>query len=163
MALLKKAVARRVDLKVIIMSATLNAEKFRQYFDGSVAFEVTGYTHPVEIRYLTQSTANFGDVALNLVKHIHQEIKTPGDILIFLPGVDEIERACSIITENIADLEVLPLYSALPPSKQDEVFRRSSLRKCIIATNIAETSLTIDGIVYVIGTLYVPVFSTPPV
>ncbi|KAL6404864.1 putative pre-mrna splicing factor rna helicase protein [Ilyonectria robusta] len=150
MALLKEAVASRTDLKVIIMSATMEAEKFTAYFGTAETFEFTGRVHPVEIQYLTEATPDYIHLSLNLVNHIHHN-EGDGDILLFLTSVDQIERVCSRLRLGIENLEVLPLYSALTRAEQQRVFDSSSLRKCVVTTNIAETSLTIDGIVYVIG------------
>lgn len=156
MALLKKAVASRSDLKVVIMSATLDAGTFTNYFAPSAStFRVHGRAHPVEIQYLSGATPDYFLLSLNLVKHIHESLEA-GDILLFLPSVKEIEEACSMLRTGIAGMEVLPLYASLPPSDQDKVFCQSSMRKCVVTTNIAETSLTIDGIVYVIGMLSFP-------
>lgn len=159
MALLKKAVASRSDLKVVIMSATLDTGTFTNYFAPSAStFRVDGRAHPVEIQHISGASPDYFLLSLNLVKHIHDSL-WPGDILLFLPSVKEIEDACSMLRTlrtSIAGMDVLPLYASLPPSDQDKVFCQSSMRKCVVTTNIAETSLTIDGIVYVIGMLSFP-------
>lgn len=162
MALLKKAAASRSDLKVVIMSATLDPGTFTNYFAPSAStFRVHGQAHPVEIQYLRGATPDYFLLSLNLVKHIHESLGA-GDILLFLPSVKEVEEACSMLRTlrtsmaALAGMEVLPLYASLPPSDQDKVFCSSSMRKCVITTNIAEASLKIDGIVYVIGMLSFP-------
>ncbi|KAF7539365.1 hypothetical protein G7Z17_g12431 [Cylindrodendrum hubeiense] len=150
MALLKKAVASRSDLKVIIMSATLDAGTFTNYFASSSTFRVHGGSHPVEIMYLSGATPDYFLLSLHFVKHIHENHEA-GDILLFLTSVKEVEEACSMLRTAIEDMEVMSLYASLPPSEQDKVFCQSSMRKCVVTTNIAETSLTIDGVAYVIG------------
>jgi pre-mRNA-splicing factor ATP-dependent RNA helicase DHX15/PRP43 len=150
MALLKQAVSRRPDLKVVIISATLDADKFRDYFGGASLFNVVCRTFPVQIQYLSAATPHYLSCAMRVAKHIHQTMAT-GDILLFLLAAEEIERTCSMLRKTTEGLEVLPLYASLSPAKQGRVFDKSSSRKCIVATNLAETGLTIDGIVYVIG------------
>lgn len=153
MALLNQAVSRRPDLKVIIMSATLDAEKFRDYFGRASLLNVVGRTFPVQTLCLSEATPHYFSLAIRVVKQIHQTMAT-GDILLFLLTVDEIEQACSMLRNTTEGLEVLPLYASLPPAQQGRVFDKSSSRKCVVTTNIAETSLTIDGIVYVIGKIF---------
>ncbi|VUC26177.1 unnamed protein product [Clonostachys rosea] len=149
MALLKMATSRRPSLKVVIMSATLNIDKIRGYFPGAATFEISGKVHPVQIHYLSQSTPRYCYCAIGVVKHIHK-MMPEGDILLFLPTSGDIEMVCSILRHHHKDLTVIPLYSALSRARQQEIFKESIFRKCIVATNVAETSITIDGIVYVI-------------
>ncbi|CAI6087868.1 unnamed protein product [Clonostachys chloroleuca] len=151
MALLKMATSRRSCLKVVIMSATLNVEKIQSYFPGAATFEIPGKVHPVEIHYLSDSTPRYCYCAITVVQHIHENMDD-GDILLFLPTSGDIEMVCSILRKRYDEgLKVLPLYSALSRAKQQEIFEDSEYRKCIVATNVAETSITIDGIVYVVG------------
>ncbi|RYP07554.1 hypothetical protein DL765_009121 [Monosporascus sp. GIB2] len=152
MALLKVVVKGRPDLKVIIMSATLDAAKFQQYFAAPI-FTIPGRTFPVRIRYLQEATPNYFDTALRTVMYIHNNL-CKGDILVFLAGEDEIQRACVMLGKQDPLLDPLPLYSALEANEQRRVFAPAAFgrRKCIFATNIAETSLTIDGVVYVVDT-----------
>ncbi|KAK7537512.1 putative pre-mRNA splicing factor RNA helicase [Phyllosticta citribraziliensis] len=151
MGLLKEVVDRRPDLKLIIMSATLDAAKFQKYFNNAPLMAVPGRTHPVEIWYAQEAPMDYFLEAWNTVLKIHYE-EAEGDILLFLTGEEEIENAASILREKVNDgsLAVYPLYGSLPPHQQQRVFEKSNVRKCIISTNIAETSLTIDGIVYVV-------------
>ena len=160
---LKELMEKRKELKLIIMSATFDIEKFQNYFDAPLAI-IKGRTYPVEIKYLSSPTDDYVDCAIKKVIQIHKEEK-PGDILLFLTGEEEIESACQQIREGIEELgdevgyaNVIPIYSTLPPYLQEKIFepppevnpRGIKGRKIIVATNIAESSITIDGIVYVV-------------
>ncbi|KAK4048083.1 DEAH-box ATP-dependent RNA helicase prp22 [Microbotryomycetes sp. JL201] len=156
--LLKKALKRRPDLKLIVTSATLDAEKFSEYFFGCPIFTIPGRTYPVEILYTKEPESDYLDASLITVMQIHLS-EPPGDILLFLTGQEEIDTSCEILYErmkslgaNVPDLIILPIYSALPSEMQSRIFEPAppGARKVILATNIAETSLTIDGIYYVI-------------
>ncbi|KAH9019755.1 P-loop containing nucleoside triphosphate hydrolase protein [Lactarius hengduanensis] len=172
MGLLKALVKRRKDLKIIIMSATLDALKFQKYFtidDPAPLFKVPGRTHPVEIFYTQEPEPDYVEAAIRTVLMIHRA-EEPGDILLFLTGEEEIEDACRKIKieaddliaqdpDTVGPLSCVPLYSSLPPQQQQRIFDPAPSprvpdgppgRKVIISTNIAETSLTIDGIVYVV-------------
>ncbi|KAF8527374.1 P-loop containing nucleoside triphosphate hydrolase protein [Hysterangium stoloniferum] len=156
--LLKKAIKRRPDLKVIVTSATLDAEKFSKYFFESPIFTIPGRTYPVEILYTKEPETDYMDASLITVMQIHLS-EPPGDILLFLTGQEEIDTACEILYERmkalgpqVPELLILPIYSALPSDIQSKVFDPTppGVRKIVIATNVAETSLTIDGIYYVV-------------
>ncbi|KAG6830899.1 hypothetical protein H0H92_014050 [Tricholoma furcatifolium] len=156
--LLKKAVKRRPDLKLIVTSATLDAEKFSKYFFGCPIFTIPGRTYPVEILYTKEPETDYLDASLITVMQIHLS-EPPGDILLFLTGQEEIDTACEILFERmkalgpkVPELLILPIYSALPSEVQSRVFEPTppGSRKVVIATNVAETSLTIPGIYYVI-------------
>lgn len=167
MGLLKEVVLRRPDLKIIIMSATLDAQKFQRYFNDAPLLAVPGRTHPVEIFYTPEPEQDYVEAAIRTVLQIHAT-EDEGDILLFLTGEEEIEdsarkialEADEMVREaDSGPLKVYPLYGSLPPHMQQRIFepapgpRRAGGRpgrKCIISTNIAETSLTIDGIVYVV-------------
>ena len=176
MALLKKLIRQRSDLRLIIMSATLDARKFQSYFSlergGLVPLlKVPGRTHPVEVFYTEEAQEDYVEAAIRAVLTIHR-FEEPGDILVFLTGEEEIEDACKRIhheieflfshketSSSIGPLTCLALYSTLPPQQQRRIFDAAPMprtqgsppgRKVIVATNIAETSLTIDGIVYVV-------------
>ncbi|PHH59677.1 hypothetical protein CDD81_2679 [Ophiocordyceps australis] len=167
MALLKQIAERRRDLKIIIMSATLDAQKFQRYFNDAPLLAVPGRTHPVEIFYTPEPERDYVEAAIRTVLQIHAS-EPEGDILLFLTGEDEIEDACRKIGLEAEELTrevdagpliVYPLYGTLPPHQQQRIFEPAPAalrkggrpgRKCIVATNIAETSLTIDGIVYVV-------------
>jgi pre-mRNA-splicing factor ATP-dependent RNA helicase DHX15/PRP43 len=155
------------------MSATLDVEKFSKYF-GTVSptgrapiVKVSGRTFPVETYYTQEPEPNYVEAAIRTVLMIHQA-EDPGDVLLFLTGEEEIEDACRRIKaegDELANnglggpLLVLPLYSSLPPAAQQRIFDPAPEprfpggppgRKVVVSTNIAETSLTIDGIVYVV-------------
>ena len=157
-ALLKKTLKRRSDLKVIVTSATLDADKFSEYFNKCPIFTIPGRTYPVEIMYSREPESDYLDAALVTVMQIH--ITEPvGDILLFLTGQEEIDTSAEILYErmkalgpNVPELVILPVYSALPNEMQSKIFEPAPPggRKVVIATNIAETSVTIDGIYYVI-------------
>lgn len=150
------------ELKVVVMSATLDAEKFQEYFHNAPLMKVPGRTFPVEVFYTAQPERNYLEAAVRTTLHIHQ-CEEPGDILVFLTGEQEIEQACDEIRDKSrnmeAELVVVPLYSSLPPDQQRKIFSQAPGprtpggppgRKVVVSTNIAETSLTIDGIVYVV-------------
>lgn len=156
--LMKQAVQRRKDLKLIVTSATLDSVKFSEYFFQAPIFTIPGRMFPVEILYTKEPETDYLDASLITVMQIHLT-EPPGDILVFLTGQEEIDTACEILFERqkslgpeVPELIILPVYSALPSEMQSKIFDPSppGSRKVIIATNIAETSLTIDGIYYVV-------------
>ncbi|XP_058095795.1 probable pre-mRNA-splicing factor ATP-dependent RNA helicase DEAH5 [Magnolia sinica] len=156
--LLKQLVKRRPDLRLIVTSATLDAEKFSGYFFNCNIFTIPGRTFPVEILYTKQPESDYLDAALITVLQIHLT-EPEGDILLFLTGQEEIDHACQSLYErmkglgkNVPELIILPVYSALPSEMQSRIFEPAppGKRKVVVATNIAEASLTIDGIFYVI-------------
>lgn len=156
--LLKKTLKRRPDLKLIVTSATLDADKFAEYFNGCPIFTIPGRTFPVEIMYSREPESDYLDAALVTVMQIHLT-EPPGDILLFLTGQEEIDTSCEILYErmkalgpSVPELVILPVYSALPSEMQSRIFEPAApgSRKVVIATNIAETSVTIDQIYYVI-------------
>ncbi|KAF7554515.1 hypothetical protein G7Z17_g2841 [Cylindrodendrum hubeiense] len=157
-ALLKKTLKRRPDLKVIVTSATLDADKFSAYFNECPIFTIPGRTFPVEILYSREPESDYLDSALVTVMQIHLT-EPKGDILLFLTGQEEIDTSCEILYErmkalgpNVPDLLILPVYAQLPTEMQSRIFdpAPAGSRKVVIATNIAETSITIDEIYYVV-------------
>ncbi|OAQ97497.1 hypothetical protein LLEC1_00830 [Akanthomyces lecanii] len=163
LALLKDLSRERRDLKLLISSATMNAEKFASYFDDCPIFNIPGRRYPVDIYYTPAPEANYLAAAITTVFQIHTT-QDKGDILIFLTGQDEIEAAEQEIAETakklgsrIKELVICPIYANLPSELQTKIFEPTpaGARKVVLATNIAETSLTIDGIVYVIDPGYV--------
>lgn len=156
--LLKDLVKRRKDLRLIVTSATLDAEKFSGYFFDCNSFTIPGRTFPVEILWAKQPESDYLDAAVITVMQIHSTTRE-GDILLFLTGQEEIDTACQILYErmkgfppNVPKLIVLPVYSALPSHMQTRIFDAAPplARKVVVATNIAEASLTIDGIRFVV-------------
>ncbi|KAI3452603.1 hypothetical protein Pfo_009267 [Paulownia fortunei] len=162
--ILKKVVARRRDFKLIVTSATLNAQKFSDFFGSVPIFHIPGRTFPVQILYSKTPSEDYVEAAVKQAMTIHIT-SAPGDILIFMTGQDEIEATCYALSERMEQhatkkeapkLLILPIYSQLPADLQAKIFQKAEdgARKCIVATNIAETSLTVDGIFYVIDTGY---------
>ncbi|XP_042148529.1 pre-mRNA-splicing factor ATP-dependent RNA helicase DHX16 [Ixodes scapularis] len=156
---LVKDIARfRPDLKLLISSATLDAEKFSEFFDDAPIFKIPGRRFPVDIYYTKAPEADYLDACVVTVLQIH--ITQPlGDILVFLTGQEEIESCQELLMERtrklgskVRELLILPIYSNLPSELQAKIFEPTppGARKVVLATNIAETSLTIDGIIYVI-------------
>ncbi|KAK2085393.1 Pre-mRNA-splicing factor ATP-dependent RNA helicase PRP16 [Saguinus oedipus] len=201
--LLREVVARRSDLKLIVTSATMDAEKFAAFFGNVPIFHIPGRTFPVDIlfskrprrqaylevwwrsksmavaqsrawatgfRYLRLTVSllllqtpqeDYVEAAVKQSLQVHLS-GAPGDILIFMPGQEDIEVTSDQIVEHLEELEnapalaVLPIYSQLPSDLQAKIFQKApdGVRKCIVATNIAETSLTVDGIMFVIDSGY---------
>jgi len=165
MGLLKELLNQRKDLKCVVMSATLDAEKFQTYFEGAPLLRVPGRTFPVEIFYTPEPERDYVEAAVRTAAQIHA-CESAGDILVFLTGELEIEDVCQRLRNEAAkcgpdrgELVVYPLYSSLPPRQQKRIFDKAPGprvaggmpgRKVVVSTNIAETSLTIDGIVYVV-------------
>uniref|UniRef100_A0A914WPP6 RNA helicase n=1 Tax=Plectus sambesii TaxID=2011161 RepID=A0A914WPP6_9BILA len=157
---LVKDIARfRKDLKLLISSATLDAEKFSKFFDDAPIFRIPGRRFPVDIYYTKAPEADYVDACVVSVLQIHLTQALPGDILVFMTGQEEIESVQEALMERtrqlgtkIKELIVLPIYANLPSDLQAKIFEPTpkNSRKVILATNIAETSVTIDGICYVI-------------
>ncbi|KAG5675858.1 hypothetical protein PVAND_005726 [Polypedilum vanderplanki] len=156
---LVKDIARfRSDLKLLISSATLDAEKFSSFFDDAPIFRIPGRRFPVDIYYTKAPEADYIDACVVSILQIHAT-QPLGDILVFLTGQEEIETCQEILTDRvkrlgskIKELLILPIYANLPSDMQAKIFEPTppNARKVVLATNIAETSLTIDNIIYVI-------------
>ena len=174
MGLLKSLAGKRPDLKIIVMSATLDALKFQKYFSirsdvSAPLFKVPGRTHPVEVFYTENPEPDYVEAAIRTVLMIHRA-EDAGDVLLFLTGEEEIEDSCrkirleadDLINQDptgVGPLVCIPLYASLPPQQLQRIFDPAPSartpdgppgRKVVVSTNIAETSLTIDGIVYVV-------------
>ena len=161
--LLKSAVLNREDntfkLKLIVTSATLESEKFSKYFFNAPIFTIPGRTFPVEIHHAVEPHDDYLEAALSRVMEIHLT-EHSGDILVFLTGQEEIDTAVQVLNERMEKLKpmkpdpliAIPVYSALPSEMQTAIFdpAPAGSRKCVIATNIAEASVTIDGIFFVV-------------
>lgn len=156
---LVKDIARfRPELKLLISSATMDAQKFAKYFDDARIFNIPGRRYPVDIHYTPQPEANYLAAAVTTIFQIHIT-QGKGDILVFLTGQEEIEAAEQNLQETarklgskVPEMVICPIYASLPSELQSKIFEPTppGARKVVLATNIAETSLTIDGIVYVI-------------
>lgn len=159
--LLREVISRRRDMKLIVTSATMDAQKFADFFGNVPTFQIPGRTFPVDIFFSKNVVEDYVDGAVKQALQIHL---TPakGDILIFMPGQEDIEVTCAVITERLDEIDeapplaVLPIYSQLPSDLQAKIFQKApdGVRKCIVATNIAETSLTVDGIMFVVDSGY---------
>ena len=177
LGVVKEVLFSRLDIKVIIMSATLNLKLFCEFFDDCPHVHIPGKLYPIEVVYSPKvlSRAVFSKFdkkrflpyvfeAINVILEICIMEKKEGDILVFVTGKDEIDYICNSVSlvredyfDSMANIEVIPLYADLPYSSQKLIFApspKSSLgrigRKCIVATNIAETSITIEGVVFVV-------------
>ncbi|QSH41440.1 ATP-dependent RNA helicase HrpA [Lentisphaerota bacterium ZTH] len=148
---LKKLLSRRPELRVIISSATLDAENFAKFFDDAPVVTVEGRTFPVEDYFLPVEKDE--ELSAHIARAVNwiSEIDHKGDILVFLPGEREIRDAGDLLTgRRLPETEILPLYGRLSMSEQQRVFNPGDGRRIILATNVAETSVTIPGIHYVI-------------
>ena len=164
---LKTLLPRRPDLKVIITSATIDLQRFSRHFDDAPIIEVSGRTYPVETWYrpLVSEVDEEGERLLDdltvdqailaaldeIDAHEKRAGQRPGDVLVFLPGEREIREAAEVLRKaQLRFTEVLPLYARLTPAEQQKIFAPMPGRKIVLATNVAETSLTVPGIRYVI-------------
>lgn len=164
--LLRRSFESSNPLRLVVMSATLESTKFQNYFgNDSPVFSIPGRMFPVELIYNTKPEKDYLEASIQKVLYIHEN-EAPGDILLFLTGEEEIEQAkqrleflSSPLEHQFGELVIIPLYSTLPPNKQQKIFDKApgpkypngpTGRKVVISTNIAETSVTIDGVVYVI-------------
>jgi ATP-dependent helicase HrpA len=155
---LKQLLPRRPDLKVVITSATIDPERFSRHFDDAPVIEVSGRTYPVEVRYRPvvdpddpgadpdrDQTTAIADAVAEL------QAEGPGDVLVFLSGEREIRDTADALNQlNLRDTEILPLYARLSVGEQHRVFQAHAGRRVVLATNVAETSLTVPGIKYVV-------------
>jgi ATP-dependent helicase HrpA len=151
---LKSVLARRRDLKLIVTSATLDAERFSKHFDGAPIIEVSGRLYPIETRYRPfdeRKDVDLNDAIVDAVDEAHRT--GPGDVLVFLPGEREIREAAEALRKHHPPgLEILPLFARQTAQEQARVFAPHQGRRVVLATNVAETSLTVPGIRYVIDT-----------
>lgn len=170
---LKQLLPRRPDLKVIVTSATIDTERFSRHFDDAPVIEVSGRTYPVEMRYRPLVDAGADEEGRVAVEKDQNEgiaeavlelaAEGPGDVLVFLSGEREIRDAAQTIEDlDLPRTEVLPLYARLTAAEQQRVFARHTGRRIVLATNVAETSLTVPGIRYVVdaGTARISRYST---
>lgn len=169
-ALLKKAAALNPNLTVIVTSATLDSRKFLSYFNDCPVLQIPGRTFPVETMFSREPEPDYLAAALDCVMQIHVA-EPAGDILVFLTGQEEIETSCEALSlrlktlgNAVSELLILPVYSALPSEMQTRIFEPAppGARKVVLATNIAETSITIDGIKYVVDPGFVKMNAYDP-
>jgi ATP-dependent RNA helicase DHX33 len=152
------------ELKIVIMSATLDPGKFTNFFDGCPALHVPGRMFDVTTSHTAAAVDDFIEAAAVAAMMVHnRKPAPPGEMLIFMPGSDEIENLCALLKRRSGELppdahqlQVLPLYASLPPTAQAKIFAPlpPKTRRIVVATNIAETSLTIPGIAFVIDSGY---------
>ena len=155
---MKRLVQRRADLRVLVTSATIDAERFSRHFNDAPVIEVSGRLYPVEVRHRPvggdseDTTRDEEEAALaDAVDELCRE--GPGDILVFLPGEREIRDAADTLRRHgVRHAEILPLYARLSAAEQDRVFKPAGARRIVLATNVAETSLTVPRIRYVVDT-----------
>ncbi|EPU1004821.1 ATP-dependent RNA helicase HrpA [Vibrio cholerae] len=153
---LKQLLPRRPDLKVIITSATIDPERFSKHFSNAPIIEVSGRTYPVEVRYRPLAGDDDSESDRDQLEGIFQAVdelcdEGLGDILIFMNGEREIrDTADALSKRNLRDTEIVPLYARLSASEQNKIFQPHAGRRIVLATNVAETSLTVPGIKYVI-------------
>ncbi|WP_353495388.1 ATP-dependent RNA helicase HrpA [Vibrio cholerae] len=153
---LKQLLPRRPDLKVIITSATIDPERFSKHFSNAPIIEVSGRTYPVEVRYRPLAGDDDSESDRDQLEGIFQAVdelcdEGLGDILIFMNGEREIrDTADALSKRNLRDTEIVPLYARLSVGEQNKIFQPHAGRRIVLATNVAETSLTVPGIKYVI-------------
>ncbi|KAI3406438.2 hypothetical protein KGF56_000919 [Candida oxycetoniae] len=167
LGLFKSLLAKRRDLKLVVTSATMNADRFTRFFGAAPQFSIPGRTYQVEIYYNKNVIMDYVENAVKQILSIHlgnsiraesKSFVNDGDILVFMTGQEDIEVTCDLLREkldmleNPPPLDIMPIYSSMPPEQQRKIFRKkdASRRKVVVATNIAETSLTVDGVKYVI-------------
>lgn len=138
----------------------MNAEKFSDFFGGAAIYNIPGRTFPVRVQFEKSAADDYVAAAVKKAIEVHIQ-NDKGDILIFMTGQEDIETTCQLLQERLDELEknvppmlIMPIYSQLRSEEQAKIFDFSQFRKCIVATNIAETSLTLDGVRYVIDTGY---------
>jgi ATP-dependent helicase HrpA len=148
---LKRILPQRPDLKVIVTSATLDPERLSQHFDNAPILYVSGRTYPVEVRYRPAGDADMEDAIADAVEQLWRP-SPRGDVLVFLPGEREIRDTARLLEGRFPRAEVLPLYSRLAAQAQDKVFSPGKAPRIVLATNVAETSITVPGIHYVVDT-----------
>ncbi|KAK9449203.1 P-loop containing nucleoside triphosphate hydrolase protein [Limtongia smithiae] len=172
LTVLKKVIKRRKNLRVIISSATLQAESFASFFgaDTTKIISIEGRMYPVDILYLCEPAENYVETTIRTIFNVHLQ-EPAGDILVFLTGREEITRVCQAVAdradtvpEESGRLLALPLYAGLTQADQMRIFESTpeGMRKVIISTNIAEASVTVDGVVYVIDCGYVKLRAYDP-
>ena len=150
LGILKRILMRRKDLKVVVSSATLDADAFSAFFGGAPVLKIPGRLYPVEVRYAPPPDDEEADLARDVLNAV-DSLPDDGDILVFLPGERDIRECAETLGRERGEMDdVIPLLASLPASEQQRAFRTSAKRRVILSTNVAETSVTIPGIRYVI-------------
>jgi ATP-dependent helicase HrpA len=152
LGVIKRLLPRRPDLKVIVTSATLAVERVSEFFDDAPILTVSGRSHPIEVRYAAaREDADDPDLPAAVLGAYLDIATTPGpvgagDVLVFLPGEREIRDVADLLERELANIEVLPLFSRLSWEQQSKIFKRGPQQRIVLATNVAETSITVPGI-----------------
>jgi ATP-dependent helicase HrpA len=152
LGVLKRLLPRRPDLKLIVTSATLDVERVAAFFGDAPIITVSGRSHPIEVRYAAEPDSEDPDLPLAVLTAYRDIVAAPGaagngDVLVFLPGEREIRDVGDLLERELgADVEVLALYSRLSWEQQSKIFQRGRRRRIVLATNVAETSITVPGI-----------------
>lgn len=146
---LRNTLALRSDLKVVIMSAT-ESETLASYFSVPKVLNIEKDVFSVMIQYINEANPDYCEMALDSVRHIHKN-KAPGDILVFLASNPQVNRAVAKLRGAYPDMETFPLHRRLSQAEKAKALRSGEKRRCVITTNIAESSITVDDIVYVVG------------
>ncbi len=156
LGVLKNLLPKRPDLKVIITSATMDTKSLSAHFDSAPVIKIEGRSYPVEIHYrdnhLSDNESDESDLVYGVQKAVEEVMRQgPGDVLVFLPSEKDIHACANVLSrQNYNAIEVLPLFARLSMAEQSKVFRTGSKRRIILSTNVAETSLTVPGVRYVI-------------
>jgi len=152
LGILKRVLKKRCDLKVLISSATMDVERFSQFFDDAPVIRVPGRLYPIELRWRPPHDSNDIDLPIQIANACDELIcDGTGDILVFLPGEHDIRDAAETLRgRHLSGTEIIPLLASLPAAEQARAFKLSSNRRIILSTNVAETSVTVPGIRYVI-------------
>lgn len=159
LGILRQVLQRRPDLKLIITSATIDPKKFSDFFAGAPVIEVSGRSYPVEVRYRPLLSEDEESAELSLPEGVlaavneleHDASGLRGDVLVFLPGEKQIRETAKVLQDaRLRDAEILPLYARLSVGEQEKIFARHSQRRIVLATNVAETSLTVPGVRFVV-------------
>ncbi|HEX2586425.1 MAG TPA: ATP-dependent RNA helicase HrpA, partial [Steroidobacteraceae bacterium] len=158
LGVLREVLKRRADLKLIITSATIDPDKFSRFFNGAPVIEVSGRSYPVEVRYRPLFADDEEGVELSLpqgvvaaVEELEKTYNGRGDVLVFLPGEKQIRECAKALKDaKLKNTEVLPLFARLTVAEQERIFASHHARRVVLATNVAETSLTVPGIRFVV-------------
>lgn len=148
---LKRICQKRPEFRLVVTSATMDHREFQEYFDGAKVIHIPVREYPVDVKYQSVGYGRMIEEIVEWVKAVHTHNPSSGHILIFLPGEREIRKVVDqLIAMALPDIQILPLYGRLSSEQQRKVFLPCSERKVIVATNVAESSITIDGVSWVV-------------